>query len=1293
MSQSPPAPSLPIVTLFHEYTTPPADAIQQQTIISALPVTLVGTSAPIGSGTIVTGTQDVIVVAEKVMISGTIVLNGGAASTGDGTGRSSKSLTVICREFSWGNNATIIANGESGSTATSTGTDGQQGADHVSDNGEFQFVHPDSGNTGDVVKGFGEHSTFYSVNLHDSLGSRGTDATGAGGAGGDGGNGGNIIIKADHLGSCDGVLVINTAGGDGGAGAAGPVGGDGGGGGDLFMNNTTIDTWPDGWGPEDPPSSVDWSQIGTSPGVCAGGAGGNGGPGGDSGTPGAGGNIVISVVNTPDFSSNVQVSAGPGAAHAGAGGAGGSRGSPGHLGYLYNDSGSESVPQPPPAGDPSGAGQPGAAGAVPPAFNTYLSESEAANGRFQMAVQDGSNVPDLFYIKTAHTGSNAVEVHSADADQGYSSGEHIATGLPLGPAASAFVLGDCLATGPLGIESFALGLFDASGGPVIFNVSFGPNFSEVDQSNPTRFDSVVAANGTLQLDNADLYLVQARATASGMVEVHSATSDTGYAQGADWVSSLATADAANGTLQICEGNLYFLQTAGTNSGMVELQVRSQSDGYQAVQTSQTWFPVSDAPNGSFQVVGRNLYFLKYRNTFSGQVEVYVAFEDSYNVQPGAVPGAVDLDTTYPLAELSGALCAYPEFVNMLFQRARGAYALGGASASSGGADALDTVADAMDWFGWLRTLGNAVSPAVPNANVIISAGSEAEALIVQSRGTPGSAGYIDYYGNPQSVLPRLAFDQTFLTFNDTLAAYRGIYNALGTYQQAGADASQLDAQLNSSESLDTQIGTDLTNLDTLLAGLRTQITAAQKQSETDQANIVQALQTFEQQIQSAMGCQLALSDMLTAANQLSQLAMDSAASADALMARDDGGDDDGDDGNDALFKGWSQASAGLQTLIKQRQDQDMLIQQLDTYGKDVTDPSLIVQNAQKYGENPDGTLQLPNAYKVVNAAELLEQKVNALQSIDADAVQAMIATINSFIAAVEHLNDVVMQYNSIVGKRLALQTKRVRVEAQISAYGSGLSTIPDPAQLQYIQYLFSLLEQSRDQVLAQLYDGICSYNVWALGAKTLRDYVNAPTVDDLKPEVLQLAQANMAIDVQAAQASHGQPPHPFSPPVTVTLNDAPTINALKAQMRCSFMLSVPAPQDTSSPFGGGFWAEIRITSVQIHVVGLKTSSPNPHYVLNAYGPQSFYDQDGNLFTFGPTDLNETFNVDYFDGVTPSGGTAPQFDPTFPLPSPFTSWELIIGADNMDLDTSGVTAIQLIFEGQHYDFHSTQPGAV
>ncbi len=120
--------------------------------------------------------------------------------------------------------------------------------------------------------------------------------------------------------------------------------------------------------------------------------------------------------------------------------------------------------------------------------------------------------------------------------------------------------------------------------------------------------------------SSDLWFIKTRNTASGKVEVHSATRQSRFRdRGVSSTTRFAAAEADNGTWAMVGADLWFIKTRNTASGKVELHT-AKAPSYRSGKSFVTRFSTATAADGIWQMDGDDLWFIKTRNTASGKVE-------------------------------------------------------------------------------------------------------------------------------------------------------------------------------------------------------------------------------------------------------------------------------------------------------------------------------------------------------------------------------------------------------------------------------------------------------------------------------------------------------------------------------------------------------------------------------------------------------------------------------------------------------------------------------------------------
>jgi hypothetical protein len=154
------------------------------------------------------------------------------------------------------------------------------------------------------------------------------------------------------------------------------------------------------------------------------------------------------------------------------------------------------------------------------------------------------------------------------------------------------------------------------------------------RSSATRFSSAEADNGWFGMHgNGNIYFVKTKNTASGTIEVFTATASSGYTEGISTATRFLINDGANGTFgMLVNGDLYFIKTRNTGTGMIEAftalgpyTTGAPRPAYTTGLSTPARFPAADAANGWFGMLPTSdVYFIKTRNTGSGKVEAFTA---------------------------------------------------------------------------------------------------------------------------------------------------------------------------------------------------------------------------------------------------------------------------------------------------------------------------------------------------------------------------------------------------------------------------------------------------------------------------------------------------------------------------------------------------------------------------------------------------------------------------------------------------------------------------------------------
>jgi hypothetical protein len=150
-------------------------------------------------------------------------------------------------------------------------------------------------------------------------------------------------------------------------------------------------------------------------------------------------------------------------------------------------------------------------------------------------------------------------------------------------------------------------------------------FTAFDMQSSTGLSVAESSLGFFSLAADKLVYVKTRNTGSGKVELRWRTAASGFTTGYSTATYFGLEDAGTGIFSLAGSELFFIKTADTDSGMVEVHKLSSANDFQnpPVLSARTPLSVADAVNGSFHFHGRDLVFIKSRATGSGSVEVHI----------------------------------------------------------------------------------------------------------------------------------------------------------------------------------------------------------------------------------------------------------------------------------------------------------------------------------------------------------------------------------------------------------------------------------------------------------------------------------------------------------------------------------------------------------------------------------------------------------------------------------------------------------------------------------------------
>lgn len=231
-----------------------------------------------------------------------------------------------------------------------------------------------------------------------------------------------------------------------------------------------------------------------------------------------------------------------------------------------------------------------------------------------------SSLDRLYFIKTLQTTSGKIEVHIAVNQDNYGTIDHFVTPLSPSDAPNGRLIVDT--------DVYYLKAAIPPPGTIQLNRLAYNNYSQFDiRAAATPFSPSDAANGFFTIDDESIYFIKMRNTASGFVEVFIARKfddNTWPKVHLHLETAFKVDEVLDGYLTIHAGDLYYIKTRNTKSGVVELHRADFRYAYTDIKIYNTMFTTSDDRNGIWEVNNDgSLYFIMTKNTRSGRVEVHI----------------------------------------------------------------------------------------------------------------------------------------------------------------------------------------------------------------------------------------------------------------------------------------------------------------------------------------------------------------------------------------------------------------------------------------------------------------------------------------------------------------------------------------------------------------------------------------------------------------------------------------------------------------------------------------------
>lgn len=533
---------------------------------------------------------------------------------------------------------------------------------------------------------------------------------------------------------------------------------------------------------------------------------------------------------------------------------------------------------------------------------------------------------------------------------------------------------------------------------------------------------------------------------------------------------------------------------------------------------------------------------------------------------------------------------------------------------------------------------------------------------------------LDYFGNPPSYVPMIAYSTCQTVLGDILTDLQTIESVYNTYftalqsstatlQQLQGAAASVTAQQAALTGQQTALSTAATAQATTLA---TDATAVQNQ----QSVLVTAIQSFESAIISLAGANCSIDTIITAVNLAVPFADEAFGAASQIVA---------------------QSGGLLQNAIANLSSVTDLPTQYTVSQVAYLTATFSLQEAYTQSGNVI-TSDDPNAYKALTTQAALDGIVQPY--INLATAQAAVDAMNDYVDLVQQMNNDIMTFNSTMAQYSAVTGQIAQVAAQATEAQNAIAGgSVNPALPLLVTYLGRLYEDAKAICIYQIYLTNQAFNFWSLEAGfSVYDELGLDSIGTIDSAVVSaaqtalLAQWETAIDNYGSEAQNFGGTAPLSG-IQFIINDSASIQALIANGSLSFTLPpvLPYTNAAQSPFTG--MADVRLTTARPWVNGATTTStPSDQLTvtLTHMGIETIVGQDGTPANFTHQPVTVTFLYNYETNAIIEDATIDTPFGDYALLGPFTLWQLQVPViSNTGLDLSGVTEVIIEFAGQNY----------
>jgi len=315
-------------------------------------------------------------------------------------------------------------------------------------------------------------------------------------------------------------------------------------------------------------------------------------------------------------------------------------------------------------------------------------------------------------------------------------------------------------------------------------------------------------------------------------------------------------------------------------------------------------------------------------------------------------------------------------------------------------------------------------------------------------------------------------------------------------------------------------------------------------------------------------------------------------------------------------------------------------------------------------------------------------------------LDALQQAFQNYITQIEARNNQILTYNATVSLLLKYHQMIDAANDRKQVLNEQALTTMAPDLPDLLTFLSSSYYAARTQVMDALDLTARAYRFWALSDRNLlAEAYTGKSLPEIDHSALLEAQRTIlgAYEQKVEDFGTNQSRFPATPDQQGLIFDVPSYQVDLFKDIGQLMVQIPTALPRTSRAESVFvdMANVRVLLVRVWIDGVKTSDNKLAIHLTHNGQEQITSTDGLVFNFSHEPVPKLFkyNIETKEvlqeanfGIEQSGIRGATTSTIYAALGPFTTWNIrVVPTDNLDLDLSQVTGVQLEFHGTSFSF--------